>query len=274
MLNFVKQPFIKHGGNDSWNHYVVNKDRNYHMKNILNQGRADFTANYQEKDSSLVLSNVDMEILYRYYYFQFHYTSSLYIYELGMNTLRTLIENCQVAFIDIGCGPFTSGVAFKEFCVAQGITTTINYYGYDIAQVMMNSGMTIAQYSNDVHFTTQNDFHLDYNSLQQLIISDEKVIIVNICYFLSAYKLNINEFLDTIEAFFNRNVGNQILIIYQNPEGLNRNWKLFKQRFKSFRTLKIDNSSLSVAFDAVKGTWAYANPVKRKVYYDCLTNLN
>jgi len=274
MRMFVKEPFTNHQTTESWNYYAVNKDKNYHRGSILDQGRADFTEDHQENGSQLVLSNTDSEILYRYYYFQFHYTSSLYIYELGVNYLRPRIENNEFVFIDIGCGPFTSGIAFKEFCTAQQIETTMEFNGYDIAQVMINSGIAIAQHSNDIHFVSQNNFHLDYRLLNQLIINNEKAIIVNICYFLSAKTLNIEEFLNVMEIFFTNNTDNQILIIYQNPEGasINRNWQLFKQRFNNFRTLETNHDNLHVKFDDVVGSWHPYKPASRDVYFDYLSN--
>lgn len=272
MANFVSQPFTNHQTTPSWDYYAINKDKKYHLQKILNQGRANFTTNHQENGSQLILNSTDMEILYRYYYFQFHYTSSLYIYELGLEHLRNRIENKEFVFIDLGCGPFTSGIAFKEFCTAKSINTNMEFHGYDIAQVMLNTGNAIAQFSDSVNFVSQNNFHLDYRLINQLNIPNSKAIILNICYFLSAHTLDINEFLNTMKIFFTKNSKNQILIIYQNPRGLNSNWKLFKQRFSNFRTLRTNEGALTVQFDDVVGSWhPYTRP-NRHVYFDYLTN--
>jgi len=270
LKKFVKKPYTKYKKNKAWKKLVLETSSDYRRKKILNQGRTDFRNEYQIDDLSLTTS--DKVLIYKYHYFQFHYTSSLYVYDSMCSLLRYLIKDKEFVFIDIGCGPFTSGAAFKEYCTSKNINTSMEYFGYDCAQAMLNSGKEIADYTNDLNFHSLNIFKSNYKKLKKLKIKHDKPIIVNICYFLSAYTLDIDDFLDKMKTFFNKNSDNQILVIYQNPKGLNNNWKLFKQRFNNLRTLRSDNKALSVVFDDVVGSWAPYKRPYRPVYFDYLTN--
>lgn len=271
MEKFVIAPYKNHELTDSWN-YFADKGCDYHRKSILVRGRANFNKNYIDPNTDLELSVIDMEILYRYYYFQFHYTSSLYINNLANKVIGTVITNQNIAFIDFGCGPFTSGIAFKEYCTEKGISLTMNYHGFDIAQVMLDSGKSIAEYSNQIYFNSDNKFYKNYNVLDTISVIDSEVVIINFCYFLAAKTLNINDFIKYFKPFLEVNRNKLIFVIYQNPKGYSDKWNKIKQVLENFITLKEYREILVVSFDAVEGTWGFSNPVSREVDFDYLSN--
>lgn len=271
--NHVKLPFDNHAETESWKYYVLNKTKPHRRITILDQGRVDFTKVYQEQDSNISLSTKDLVNLYRYYYFQLHYTSSLYIYKLGHHKLNPHISNNDTIFIDFGCGPYTAGIAFKEYCIDNAIKPNLEYYGYDISNAMKKSALKISAFSNQIHFPTKNTFDLDYHNLSKLKYKQSKFIILNICYFLAARSFNINNFLDILKTFIDKHTKNKIFIIYQNPSYLNENWKKLKQSLSNFSTLRKSKRLLYFEFDDLAGSWLpnYPKP-QMDVYFDFLTN--
>jgi len=215
---YIKLPFDKHAETESWKYYVLNKTKSHRRITILDQGRVDFTKVYHEQDSDISLSTKDLVNLYRYYYFQLHYTSSLYIYKLGHHKLYPNISDNHIIFIDLGCGPFTAGIAFKEYCIDKAIKPNVEYYGYDIANAMIKSASEISIFSNQVHFPTKNFFDLDYHNLSKLKFKQSKFIILNVCYFLAARSFDIKIFSDVLKTFIDKHTNNKIFIIYQKSK--------------------------------------------------------
>lgn len=81
----------------------------HHTKRILKQGKVLFDKPTHK------LTSKEIILLYKYYYFPMHFTSSFWLYDkyysLGFSKYLT---NTNPIFIDFGCGTFTSAVALSS----------------------------------------------------------------------------------------------------------------------------------------------------------------
>ena len=226
----IIQPFNNHSPNQAWETTVRCKDKDYHRKSILDRGRTDFDALFNG------LSPEDKVLLYCAYYMPMHLYSSYHIFT--KHFLPHITE--KIVFIDIGCGPLTSGIAIW----AAARQCNITFIGIDRSQVMLNKAMEINNKSNnenrDPFF---KDFHriLDYNQLPYYLSchvevgdTDDTLIIFNFCYVLASHTFDDDDALNSLIGVINRVVNehekHKICVVYQNPvsKRFQENWNYLK----------------------------------------------
>ena len=151
-------------------------------------------------------------------------------YHIFTNHLPPISESDKVVFIDFGCGPLTSGIAFWAFAGKCDIT----YIGIDNSQGMLDKAWEINQYGfHDefiVPFYKNENFHLIRycNHLPQLLNSiemhnsDDTLIIFNFSYFLQSNTFNdpsnIEKLGDSLlSTLVYNHGGNKIYMVYQDP---------------------------------------------------------
>ena len=100
----------------------------------------------------------------------------------------------KVIFVDFGCGPLTSGIAFW----ALARQSEIIYLGIDSSSKMCHKAREINQYGcyRGVPFFRKHGCIFDYNLLDQYLETyitrgDQTQIIFNFCYFLASHTLDI-----------------------------------------------------------------------------------
>jgi hypothetical protein len=241
IMEKVVAEILNHPNTQSWNNEVSSKlqadntfnntTKDHHRLNLCGQGQADF------RNGVAGLTTEDIALLYCYYFFQMHFTSSTALFHYYSNLIVGLFnESNKICFVDIGCGPFTSGLAFLHFTRLKGIKdkignriaeTQLEYYGIDNADSMRNLGSvlqsTYEMTVNDGGFkyfgTAQNSF---YQNIPELIgqRGEETTIILNCCYFFASETLNVQDFTTAIQQLINNNPNSRILLFYQNaPTG-------------------------------------------------------
>jgi len=281
----IRDWYQNHKETAEWNYYT-SKDKAFVRNQILGRGRADFNKTFKEGTQRLELNQDDKVILYCYYYMQFHYTSSLYVYCLAKGFLKkNFIDNKHLIFMDIGCGALTSGFAFLEFFdrLEEPKKMKLVYVGADIAKAMIKRGKmllkAITKTKNGKSYYFGDDFkkiplNLDRIVDKRIGKGKKRSVIINLSYFLAAHGLKIDEFIEVLEKIFEYFKKDSICIIYQNPPStsLNQNWEKIKQHFKKFRSLKNCPGELSVKFNDETGSWLPYTQPNRKVYYDFLYN--
>lgn len=245
----VIQPFNNHPPTQAWVTEVKNKNNVYHRKTILKRGRADFDMPFNG------LSPEDKVLLYCVYYMPMHLYSSYHIFS---SKLSLPVSN-KVIFIDLGCGPLTSGIAYWAATRPSNIT----YIGIDRSQAMLNKALEINNnFNNENRDLLFYDFHLisDYNQLPCYLSShveignpDDTIIIFNFCYILASHTFDQNETLDSLIGVINR-IANEyekykICGVYQNPVGrqFQENWKNLKSMVKKYNSM-FDVSGFSEQF--------------------------
>ena len=218
----------------AWVDHVRSKDFKYHRETILEQGRTNFD------EPSRGLTSKEKVLIYCLHYMPMHLFSSYHIF-----TKYLSLVNDKVVFVDFGCGPLTSGIAFwAAFAGYRDIT----YLGIDSSYYMRHKAQEVNQYGlygpyGDESFFTKAQFIPDYNQLNQYLnayitTGDQTQIVFNFCYFLASNTLggyDLSNCLTQIVAKYNQH---KMCMVYQNPiksPDLHRNWFTVKGDISTFR---------------------------------------
>lgn len=233
----VVNSILNHPHTDAWYKEVASKllpdktfdndTKDYHRKTLCGQGQADF------RNGNFGLTTDDVSLLYSYYFFQMHFTSSVALYYKYSEVLIDVFQkSTTIHFVDIGCGPYTSGLSFLYFTQVNNIAsklinqinnTQIEYYGLDNSSSMKTLGSKILSSYSEL----LNQSNFQYNSVRQLddittlprLINDssaDTTIILNCCYFFASNSLDINAFTAIIQQLIDNNPRCKILLLYQN----------------------------------------------------------
>ena len=133
----------------------------------------------------------------------------------------------KIVFIDFGCGPLTSGIAFW----ATSSHTNITYIGIDRSEAMLKKAKDINRNGlfQDTHrpFFEKEHFLTDFVQLPPYLERVEignpnnALIILNFCYILASHTFDDNEKLDSLIGVINRVVNEyekyKICFVYQIP---------------------------------------------------------
>ena len=238
---------------------------NAQRKFILEQGQTNFD------ESSEGFSPEDKVSLYCVNYMPMHLYSSYHIFTRKL----FLPVSSKVIFIDFGCGPLTSGIAFWAAAGKSNIT----YVGIDSSQTMLNTAQKINQYGPYGSGRSNEPFYKDdqlylipnYNRLPQLLAeidingdnSGDVLIIFNFCYFLQSKtfrdSLNIEKLGELLDSA--NYLGAKICVVYQDPVGGG-----FQGRWHNLKSWAIPYPS---AFNASGFMWQDPTEVAR-IKYDTL----
>ena len=229
------------------------------QRQIIGRGRTNFDEPYQD------FTPEDKVLFYCYHYMPMHLYSSYHIFRNA-----SLPASNNVVFIDFGCGPLTSGIAFWAFAGQRDIT----YIGIDSSQTMLDKAQEINHngpyiYSHEPFY---ENAHLicDYNQLPDHLGSIEMgnpadtLIIFNFCYFLQSNIFNEPSSMETLGNLLQSvtfDYGhNKICMVYQDPVGNG-----FQERWHDLKSQVITYHSI---FD-MGFTWQDPTKVTR-VTYDTL----
>ena len=143
-------------------------------------------------------------------------------YHIFTNCLTPISEKDKVVFIDFGCGPLTSGIAFRAFVGQCDIT----YLGIDSSQTMLNKAEAINTYGPNTYrepFFDKIALIRGFDSLHRLLDryiekGDRAQIIFNFCYFFSSPTLNIDGLSDVLFQIMTAYNQHKLCLIYQNPD--------------------------------------------------------
>ncbi|MBE9218029.1 class I SAM-dependent methyltransferase [Dolichospermum flos-aquae] len=273
---FVQHPYNNHIQTVGWEKEILLKTEDYHRETILEQGTTDFCVPFNELDTD------DKVLLYCYQYMQMHVMSSYYVFKKHWDLFKDYVYTADTReriktfplFIDFGCGPLTSGLAFAH--IQQEPKINFHYIGIDKAKSMLTKAK---EFSSDQRFSGctfdflesyGNDTLLSLMSKYRLLNHPSQLVILNFCYFFASKSLNVNELVITIKNILEKYNRTQVYIVFQNPNikdpKINGKWYEFKNYLPEFETL-ID-SPLSFPID-------YYNTIKQnnlpiKLYYALL----
>ena len=233
------------------------------MQEILDQGRTNYDEFFYD------LSPRDKVLLYCIHYMPMHLASSYHIFSIHKQVFTTHLrsENNKVVFIDFGCGPLTSGLAFHA-SARQG---NISYLGVESSQAMRNKAKEINQYSPRFSgFELISDYSQLPDLLEDVIAEGDKTpIIFNFCYFLASYTLNISHLSNAMEQIVEKYCDHNMCIVYQNPNlsKLHENWESLREHLAGFRSIPQSNIE-EFSYDRL----TYGSVHNASVYYDILCN--
>ena len=243
----------------------------FHRKNVLKQGQADFTS------GEYGISAEEKVVLYGYYYFQMHYTSSYIFYHSISDLLREFVLGRQVHFVDFGCGPATSGLAFNQFLFDKNYNEpNMNYYGIDISQQMLNKGTELLNSFNLKYQTTSFVTTLEQasNKIQANLNNGQpQSILLNGAFVFASESLDVASlvhFIDNLTHIVGRD-RLKCVFLFQNPNygPLHQKWNDFKGALNSYQYFENSPGVINYQFDNDLGssTW---NTLKLKASVDVI----
>lgn len=254
----------------------------YQREIILEQGRTDFDKPF-EGPQGFSLSPEDKVSLYCGHYMPMHLFSSYHIF----TNYLTPVSN-KVIFIDFGCGPLTSGIAFWAFARQSDVI----YLGIDSSQAMLNKAREINEYGPNRWYPFFRKFETirNYSQLSQLLnnyikTDDNPQIIFNFCYFLASRTLDLENLSNVLISIVKEYSQHKMFIIYQNPDPqslseslrleLYGNWDILQTNLLKVRTPRFrSNIPASQHIQSFKYDRPINNTLHRdaKVYSDILAN--
>ncbi|MDC0480286.1 hypothetical protein OAN76_02275, partial [Candidatus Marinimicrobia bacterium] len=214
IINNIRDPIFNRTGTRGWRQHVTAKIQNnnfnietqkFHRTSIVERGQADFTR------SNLGLNTDELGLLYSYYYFQMHFSSTVALfYDLREIFLEKIINTSnKIYFVDIGCGPFTSGIAFLHFTRLRSTQKTIElrrnsidlqYRGIDLSNSMLSLGKKLCtDYSSGIEdnglyyskISVSNSVMRVTRSIRNSGINS--TIILNCCYLFASPSLDVDD---------------------------------------------------------------------------------
>ena len=169
-----------------------------------------------------------------------HYFSNFSIYESFSEFFKQEIKQTagRLMFIDFGCGPMTSEIAFNQLFKSSFEGFRFKYFGIDISNAMLDmvrvfSKSSLFSQSSKFEFTNSIK-QIDKDSLEEnLRVSN--TVILNFSYLFA--NLTIDQTIDLANEI-NRLVAafplSKYIIVYQNPVHRPHNYAKFKKTLKNF----------------------------------------
>ena len=222
-----------------------------------------------------------------------HFTSSLAEFNKENSVIIEEIFQApyNIAFVDIGCGPYTSGLAFLECIRSKALkkdlnrlqkNVTLEYYGIDIADSMLSMGEDLlSAYKKE---TKGSGFHFSksyksnhYNEIPDLIASgsEKSAILINCSYLFASRTLDVSDFVKSFKQLINNNPNAKIFLFYQNAatslKNISRNYIKFRNETKKYIKNKEESEITELAF-AYKNVinFGFNKITNKKVRYEVL----
>ena len=259
----------------------VKNNRIYYWEDIariLRQGQSNFDEISYDKPSNEYYFPKDKVTIYCVHHTPRHLFSSYHIFT---NYLTPINEKDKVVFIDFGCGPLTSGIAFRAFAGQRDIT----YFGIDSSQTMLDKAEVINRYGPNTYknpFFDKFELMRDYDSLTGLLDKDiedgdRTEIIFNFCYFFSSPTLDIDNLSDVLTQIVKRYNQHKMCFIYQNPDHrslaedrrlrLYGKWEKLKTNLSAFRIQVLQSDVETFSYCRLVNGLRHNNA---NVYYEIL----
>lgn len=204
-------------------------DMDYGKNYIIENGTADFRKPFTTSKGE-ILSPSDRALLYCHYNLRVHYFSSYYVYSVYLNAFNQdrLGFSEKLFFLDLGCGPLTSGLAIADLFLQQ-YKTPINmcYIGVDIAPAMLEKAVEFQ--NNAPALFANSEFYFIETFVEALELITNKLvmynhtIVVNTSYLFASSSLKIVDLAAFITRIRAVCVQASINIVFQNPDRKDRN---------------------------------------------------
>ena len=259
----------------------VKNNRIYYWEDIariLRQGQSDFDETSYDKPSNEYYFPKDKVTIYCVHHMPRHLFSSYHIFT---NCLTPISEKDKIVFIDFGCGPLTSGIAFRAFAGQ----TDVTYLGVDSSQTMLDKAAVINRYGPNRYkdpFFDKFALIRDYADLTGLLDryieeGDRTQIVFNFCYFFSSPTLDIDNLSDVLVQIVQQYNRHKMCFVYQNPdhrslaEGrrlrLYGKWEQLKTHLSAFRSQGLQSGVETFSYRRLVNGLLHNNA---KVYYEML----
>jgi len=223
---------------------ILGVTNDFIRNNIIEYGRADFE---QPNLFNQTFCNEDKVNLYCFFNMRKHYFSGVSIFDSYKQFFEIELKQTsgRVTFIDFGCGPLTSGIAFNQI-FKQGTDFSFKYVGIDISNTMLNKA---SEFSESALFKNNTEFKF-VNSVKQIdaIILEEwfrvsNLVVLNFSYLFANLNVEqINVLVDDVNQLINKYQLNKYVLIYQNPVHRHHHFTRFKNHLKGIDHLVVRKS--------------------------------
>ena len=247
----------------NWHRILFGFPKDEIRYDIIELGQANFDKEYRN-----VLTGKEIVMLYCYFNMRKHYFTSLSIIERLGNLLDIYNSRKRIKFIDIGCGPATSGIALIDYLYSKTNRPVLfDYFGVDIAASMRDTATDFM--SNEI---------VDNNSLVRVVkdfeeldlseLTDGSCILINTSYLFASPSLDISKLAAFINEVCSQNKMVLKYLLFQNPDDTKKNKKYF--RFKELiEPFEVTYSEVDTVFYNNKRNSPFG-PTSEHVFYELL----
>jgi hypothetical protein len=264
----VNRPILRHKDSEGLS-VLMGYDKMIVLNNILDRGKTKFDERYEGLEPS------DKVLLYCYFNMKKHFFTSVAVFKKVWKSLHEIFtdNNYTPIFIDIGCGPLTSGLAMAELHQNETEESLrMNYIGIDISNAMIEKAKEFSQ-SELFHPDTTFSFFKSWNDIPKEKLEElagkNNPFLLNASYLFANLSSNM---VDNLVIFVKKLVHDfkNVHFIFQNPDRVDRNegWERFKQQLR-FEEINKEQKVEHVVYKTSKA--AMREPGEEDVYYEILT---
>lgn len=185
----------------------LGRDVNWIFNHAIGGGQANFDAPIEN------LTSQDRVLLYAYLNQKAHVDELIHAFTKLLPNLEKF-ENATV--IDIGCGPFTAGLALANV-VGNGVS--YRYFGVDHSVSMCALGEALAeatQKANETHAKTEISFHQNIDAISFGPIRGAEITIFVLSYLLASDSINVDTLTKQISIAQNKVGLGAAVLLYTN----------------------------------------------------------
>lgn len=221
---------IKADTRTQYPHILYGYNNDYIRNNVIEYGRTNFDQGTFEHSSA------DKVNLYCFYNMRKHYFSSLAIYKSFQDFFKTTFSNSnnRITFIDFGCGPLTSGLAFNQSFVSIP-NFHFDYVGIDISSAMLNKAKEFSElgfFNRDTKFQFAKSLNEISGNYWESVFTLSNTVILNFSYlFGNLLKEDTERFAEKVNTLLDKYPLNKFVLVFQNSsmEKRNRSYVIFKK---------------------------------------------
>jgi hypothetical protein len=237
--------------------------------NVIEYGRTNFD------QGTLEHSSMDKVNLYCFYNMRKHYFSSMAIFKSFNDYFKVAFTNSnnRITFIDFGCGPLTSGLAFNQH-FSNTPNFYFNYVGIDISNAMLTKAKEFSEselFNRDSKFQftkSLNDISEDY---WESIFTLSNLVVLNFSYLFGNLTKDDAEKLATkVNSLLDKFPLNKYVLVFQNSslEKRNRTYNIFKKLVPRLVSVNQPKTETVVYRNAIMSNFDKSETV----YYELLNN--
>ena len=217
-MDFFGHPEIDYDNNNLWG-YTKKKI----LDEVIIRGRGDFSKSYGR------ITADDKVLLYCFFNMKKHFFTSYAVFQTVINSLATFFKNDEYkpVFIDLGCGPMTSGLAMADVIhTNSGKSLDFSYIGVDISNAMLAKASSFTDlniFSPNSNFSFVNNWNdIDFSFLHKLA-GKNNPIIFNASYLFASSSVDPFDLCRYIKEVVKNFVN--VFFVFQNPNRDDRNIK-------------------------------------------------
>jgi hypothetical protein len=215
----VLKPVQSDPRSDTSRRILLGVDQGIVFNEVINGGQADFTESWNN------ITPNERALLYAYLNQKGHLEELIYAFDKLFPGHTLPVDPIM---IDIGCGPFTAGLAFAA--IAQQ-PVRFDYIGVDRAESMMTLGERLAIKSNR-HLNCRRTWTQDLNALTWDRPPGYRPVIVVMSYVFASPTISPSDLADQLAHTLGRVSHGRTVLLYTNSQydRLNTNYPIFRSQ--------------------------------------------